>query len=123
MQEAHALGLAVLGEAAVERRGMIVRLKQVRVLAKMRVPVGMVNECVLEAVRLLNGREPGIELFGFSDSCGETAAKLALAITTNARHNDDLHERAGGEQDDLLPHSSAFLLADCVDLIENDTTR
>ena len=80
MQEAHALGLAVLGEAAVERRGMVVRLKQVRVLAKMRVPVGMANECVLEAVRLLDGCEPGIELFGFSDSRGEPTAKLKLDL-------------------------------------------
>ncbi len=67
MNEAQALGLAVLGET-IESCRLVVWLEQVTILAEMRVSVGMANEGVFKAVCFLDGPQPCVELLGFSDS-------------------------------------------------------
>ena len=53
MNESHAVGLAVLRET-IEYAGFVFGLKKIRELAKVRIPVWVVDERVLESVRLLD---------------------------------------------------------------------
>ena len=118
MKKAHAICAVVVGKSTEHLWCLV--LHRVNKLAKMRISMRMVDECMFETTGDLNGLQPIIEHLRMADGSRETAIKDEQQVVMQSSA-DNSHDWARRKDTSLIAHCSALLLAYGVNFVQDDS--